>query len=163
MNAVGSPRLRGWQGHFGMRVVAGFSARWEFVMNIRVVTAATVILMVLSVPLFAQENSPLDLSGTWRWIHYEDLRERAPGAYPGDYMGVPLNDAARMRADTYDEEWNSTSLLNQCRLRGPNYQPKALDYMQFDKEFDPITRKLVAYRVSYWKTLGERIICLDGR
>ena len=108
-------------------------------------------------------SAPQDLTGTWRWISQEDERDRAPGAYPGDYRGLPLNDAARMRADTYDEEWNSTSPLNQCRSRGPTYQPKALDNMQIDKEVDPITRKLVAYRVSYWKTPGERIIWLDGR
>ena len=91
-------------------------------MNIRVVIAATLLLMALGTPLFAQENSPLDLSGTWRWIHYEDLRERHPGAYPGDYFGIPVNDAARMRADTYDEEWLSSSPLLQCRPRGPGYQ-----------------------------------------
>ena len=107
--------------------------------------------------------SPPDLTGTWRWISQEDERDRAPGAYPGDYRGLPLNDAARMRADTYDEEWNSTSPLNQCRSRGPTYQPKALDDMQIDKDVDPITRRVVAYRVSYWKTPGERMIWLDGR
>jgi len=35
--------------------------------------------------------------------------------------------------------------------------------MQIDKEVDPITRRVVAYRVSYWKTPGERMIWLDGR
>jgi glyoxylase-like metal-dependent hydrolase (beta-lactamase superfamily II) len=118
-----------------------------------------------SQPVFAQFGAlmPPDLTGTWRWLSQEDERDRAPGAYPGDYRGLPLNDAARMRADTYDEEWNSTSPLNQCRSRGPTYQPKALDDMQIDKEVDPITRKVVAYRVSYWKTPGERMIWLDGR
>ncbi len=120
---------------------------------------------VISAPAYAQFGppSPSDLTGTWRWINQEDERDRAPGAYPGDYRGLPLNDAARMRADTYDEEWNSTSPLNQCRSRGPTYQPKALDDMQIDKEVDPITRRVVAYRVSYWKTPGERMIWLDGR
>ena len=132
-------------------------------MNIRVVIAATVILIALGVPLFAQENSPLDLSGTWRWIHYEDLRERHPGAYPGDYLGIPLNDAARMRADTYDEEWLSSSLLLQCRPRGPGYQALALDPMRIEKEIDPVNRQLIAYRVSFQKTPGDRMIWLDGR
>jgi cyclase len=132
-------------------------------MNIRVVIAATLALIALGVPLFAQENSPLDLSGTWRWLHYEDLRERAPGAYPGDYMGIPLNDAARMRADTYDEEWISSSPLLQCRPRGPNYQALALDPMRIEKEIDPVNRQLIGYRVSFQKTPGDRLIWLDGR
>ena len=40
-------------------------------------------------PAVAQENSPLDLTGTWRWINHEDERDRNPGAYPGDYRGIP--------------------------------------------------------------------------
>jgi len=114
-------------------------------------------------PALAQENSPLDLTGTWRWIPHEDERDRNPGAYPGDYRGLPLNDAARMRADTYDEEWNSTSPLLQCRPRTPGYQPKGLDPMRIDKVVDPLSRQFLAYRVSYEKTPGDRMIWLDGR
>ena len=114
-------------------------------------------------PALAQENSPLDLTGTWRWINHEDERDRNPGAYPGDYRGVPLNDAARMRADTYDEEVNATSLLLQCRPRTPGYQAKGLDPMRIDKVVDPVSRQLVAYRISYEKTPGDRVVWVDGR
>src|SRR5437773_7203942 len=133
--------------------------------RLRIAVGLIFLAAATSPSVFAQFGapSPPDLTGTWRWISQEDERDRAPGAYPGDYRGLPLNDAARMRADTYDEEWNSTSPLNQCRSRGPTYQPKALDDMQIDKEVDPITRRVVAYRVSYWKTPGERMIWLDGR
>src|SRR5437762_13299213 len=110
-------------------------------MKIRMVALVALAFGALAVNVFAQENSPLDLSGTWRWLHYEDLRERAPGAYPGDYMGIPLNDAARMRADTYDEEWISSSPLLQCRPRGPNYQALALDPMRIEQEIDPVNRR----------------------
>jgi len=73
------------------------------------ITVGLIFLAALaSRPVFAQatfaQESPVDLTGTWRWINQEDERDRAPGAYPGDYRGLPLNDAARMRADTYDEE-----------------------------------------------------------
>jgi hypothetical protein len=114
-------------------------------------------------PVRAQENSPVDLTGTWRWINHEDERDRNPGAFPGDYRGLPLNDAARMRADTYDEEVNTSSSLLQCRPRTPGYQPKGLDPMRIDKVTDPLTRQLVAYRISYEKTPGERVIWVDGR
>ena len=114
-------------------------------------------------PALAQENSPLDLTGTWRWINHEDERDRNPGAYPGDYRGTPLNDAARMRADTYDEEVNATSLLLQCRPRTPGYQAKGLDPMRIDKVVDPVSRELVAYRISYEKTPGDRVVWVDGR
>ena len=114
-------------------------------------------------PVLAQENSPPDLTGTWRWINHEDERDRLPGAYPGDYRGIPLNDAARMRGDTYDEEVNATSLLLQCRPRTPGYQAKGLDPMRIDNVVDPVSRQLIAYRFSYEKTPGERLIWLDGR
>jgi cyclase len=114
-------------------------------------------------PMVAQENSPFDLTGTWRWLPYEDERDRTPGAYPGDYRGLPLNDAARMRADTYDEEINATSQLLQCRPRGPGYQAKGLDPMRIDQVVDPASRQLVALRIVYEKTPGERMIWLDGR
>ena len=128
-------------------------------------TAGALILLVslAARPALAQENSPLDLTGTWRWINHEDERDRNPGAYPGDYRGIPLNDAARMRADTYDEEVNATSLLLQCRPRTPGYQAKGLDPMRIDKVVDPVSRQLVAYRISYEKTAGDRVVWVDGR
>jgi glyoxylase-like metal-dependent hydrolase (beta-lactamase superfamily II) len=131
----------------------------------RIRTAYVVVIVALLAMRLtpAQENSPVDLTGTWRWINHEDERDRNPGAFPGDYRGLPLNDAARMRADTYDEEVNSTSSLLQCRPRTPGYQPKGLDPMRIDKVVDPLTRQLVAYRISYEKTPGERVIWLDGR
>jgi cyclase len=121
-------------------------------------------LMLLAVlasrPVFAQERSVVDLTGTWRWLHHE---EYDPDGDPGEYFGIPLNDAARMRADTYNEEWVTTSPLLQCRPRPVTFQPLGLDPMQIEKLVDPVNRQLVAFRVSYEKTPGERMIWLDGR
>src|SRR5258706_10542356 len=99
----------------------------------RIASGAMVVLAALAArPILAQERSPVDLTGTWRWIHHEDAYEMAqgPGADPGQYSGLPLNDAARMRADTYAEEWVSTSPLMQCRPRSVTYQPLGLDPMR---------------------------------
>src|SRR5689334_15293003 len=79
-------------------------------------------LWLFSISSSAQDRSPVDLSGTWRWVNQEDATNRLSGVDPGGrYEGLPLNDAARMRADTYSEEWLSTSPLLQCRPRGPTY------------------------------------------
>lgn len=133
---------------------------------LRSVFAAVAVLpvfMPLLRPAFAQEHSPVDLTGTWRWVHHEDEYEHEPGADPGEYWGLPLNDAARMRADTYRETWVTSSTLLQCRPRAVDYQPLGLDPMQIEKMVDPLNKQLVAYRVSYEKTPGERVIWLDGR
>src|SRR5258705_1488530 len=150
-------------GFFGVSFASTSGFSQGFGMRVR--TASVVMLLaVLAIrPAPAQENSPIDLTGTWRWINHEDERDRNPGAFSGDYRGLPLNDAARMRADTYDEEVNSTSILLQCRPRTPGYQPKGLDPMRIDKVIDPLTRQMVAYRISYEKTAGDRVIWLDGR
>ena len=103
-------------------------------MNIRVLVAAIVLLAISGVPVFAQENQPVDLTGTWRWIAHEDWFERQKGADPGQYWGIPLNDAARMRADTYDEEWISASETLQCRPRPTGHQQLGLDPLSSARE-----------------------------
>ena len=112
---------------------------------------------------YAQERSPVDLTGTWRWVHHEDEYEHEPGADPGEYWGLPLNDAARMRADTYNEEWVSTATLLQCRPRPVGYQPLGLDPMRIDQMVDPVSRQMLALGIAYEKTPGQRMVWLDGR
>jgi cyclase len=123
------------------------------------------LLMVVAFsPALGQQNSPVDLTGTWVWVNQEDSTNRFQGVDPGGrYEGLTINDAARMRADTYSEEWISTSPLLQCRPRGPTYQPYALDPIQIDKELDPISRQIAAYRITVHKTAGARMIWLDDR
>ena len=126
---------------------------------------AWLLYVLVSVdPLSAQQNSPVDLTGTWVWVNHEDATNRYRGVDPGGrYEGLTINDAARMRGDTYSEEWVSTSPLLQCRPRGPTYQPYALDPVQIDKQLDPISRQIVAYRVTVHKTAGARMVWLDDR
>jgi hypothetical protein len=93
----------------------------------RLTTLATAGLLLHALasvdPLSAQQNSPVDLTGTWVWVNHEDATNRFRGVDPGGrYEGLTINDAARMRGDTYSEEWVSTSPLLQCRPRGPTYQ-----------------------------------------
>ena len=129
----------------------------------RVVGSLLFFAIFASQSAVAQERSLVDLSGTWRWLHQEDYDGGGAGDDPGEYWGLPLNDAARMRADTYNEEWLTTSPYLQCRPRPVTYQPLGLDPMQIEKVINPLNRQLLAYRVSYEKTPGARMIWLDGR
>jgi len=110
------------------------------------------------------QNSPTDLSGEWRRLtNHEDAHERGPGPDPGEYWGLPLNDAERMRADAYNGEVLSTNLYLQCRPHPTGYQQLGPDQMRIEKEIDTINRQLIAYRILFQRTPGDRMIWLDGR
>src|SRR5580704_14304731 len=71
---------------------------------------------LLNMPAFAQR----DPSGEWAPRFHEDQPERIPGPEIGDYLGIPINPSARLRADSWD-----ASLLelpeNQCRPHPSDY------------------------------------------
>src|SRR5688572_22551536 len=66
----------------------------------------SIVAMLISVPAFAQ----VDLSGEWAVRTHED-----PGQPPlGDYLGIPFNEAGRLRAETTAESiWGTPEY--ECR------------------------------------------------
>jgi hypothetical protein len=44
----------------------------------------------------------VDFTGEWAPRFHEDEPERVPGPELGDYLGIPINEAARMRATTWE-------------------------------------------------------------
>src|SRR5206468_9463921 len=55
--------------------------------------ALALLVVLTAVPAFAQ----VDLTGVWAARNHEDLE----GMLPGDYTGLPINDEARTRADSW--------------------------------------------------------------
>jgi hypothetical protein len=114
-------------------------------------------LMLLVVPAFAE----MDFSGDWGPRFYEDQPERVPGPVLGDYLGLPINAAARMRADTWDAslitlpEW-------QCRPHSADYIWRGPSNLRVSKEVDPVTRELVAWHAEWLRSV-DRPIYMDGR
>src|SRR5262245_10095259 len=88
-------------------------------------------IMFAGHPAFAQ----MDFSGEWQPIFYEDQPERVAGPELGDYTGIPINDAARMRADTWMAsvqtlpEW-------QCRPHSADYIWRGPSQLRITKEVD---------------------------
>src|ERR1700691_1356991 len=67
-----------------------------------------------------QAFAQLDPSGDWNPQFTEDQLERVPGPEIGDYLGIPINDAARLRGDS----WEASLLelpVNQCRPHPSDY------------------------------------------
>ena len=113
------------------------------------------VVLMTAAPVHAQ----IDLSGSWIGSD-EHLRPRG-NAGIGDYTGLPLNDAGRLRADTWD-----ASILS---MRERQAEPHGVQYYQFrapariDKVLDPSSKQLVAYTLCCEIGARERIIWLDGR
>lgn len=101
----------------------------------------------------------IDISGSWV-SSQENYRPRG-NAGIGDYTGLPLNDAGRLRADTWD-----ASVLSQ---RERQAQPHPTQYYQFrsaariEKVLDPVTKQVVAYNLCCEFGNADRTIWLDGR
>ena len=104
-------------------------------------------------------SAQIDISGIWV-SSQENYRPRG-NAGIGDYTGLPLNDAGRLRADTWD-----ASVLSQ---RERQAQPHPTQYYQFrsaariEKVLDPVTKQVVAYNLCCEFGNADRTIWLDGR
>ncbi|MBI2150000.1 MAG: hypothetical protein HYU27_05275 [Acidobacteria bacterium] len=114
--------------------------------------------MLAGGPVSAQTT---DFSGEWNTLNHEDSDERVPGPPLGYYLGLPLNEAGRWRAESNAESiWGLPEF--QCRPHPAPYQWRAQGGVQFRKEIDPVSRELTAYHVQYQRSL-DRPIYMDGR
>jgi glyoxylase-like metal-dependent hydrolase (beta-lactamase superfamily II) len=114
--------------------------------------------VLAAVPAFAQIN----FVGEWSGRYHEDQPDRVPGEEPGDFSGVPINDAARLFADSWDVARHSI-LEHQCA-------PYTLPYMFFGpnqfriwQEHNQDTQELLAIRMHLGTYQQERTIWMDGR
>src|SRR5262244_4680074 len=91
------------------------------------------LTVLVNIPAFAQT----DFSGEWVVRNHED-----PGQPPlGDYLGIPFNDAGRLRAETSAESiWGTPEY--QCRPHSAPHQWRGLGGARILKEKNPLTREV---------------------
>jgi hypothetical protein len=116
-------------------------------------------LAAAALPAFAQA----DFAGNWAPLYHEDLPDRIPGPELGDYSGLPVNDAARLRADSYDADRISVVAEYQCRPHGADYSMRGLANMRVDPILDPVSQRLIGLHTRMGFQEMERTIWLDGR
>jgi hypothetical protein len=122
-------------------------------------TVCCLFLLGLTVPAFGQ----VDFSGNWAPLYHEDFPERIPGPELGDYMGIPINAAARLRGDSYDADRISVVTEYQCRPHGADYSMRGLSNMRIDQEYDPLTQRVLAIHTRMNFQEQSRTIWMDGR
>ena len=102
------------------------------------------------------------LRASGRLCIHEDLPERIPGPELGDYLGMPINHAARLRADAYDADRISVVPEYQCRPHGADYSMRGLANMRVTGEYDSADHLLAIHtRMNFQEQ--ARTIWMDGR
>jgi glyoxylase-like metal-dependent hydrolase (beta-lactamase superfamily II) len=129
-------------------------------MNSRRSAVSTFVFILVScaaVPASAQ----IDFSGEWAPRFWEDQPERVPGPELGDFLGIPISEAARLRAESWDAsiqtlpEW-------QCRPHSADYIWRGPSNLRIAKEVDPVSREITAFHAEWLRSV-DRAIYLDGR
>ena len=123
------------------------------------VVGFSLLLVVLGAPgAFAQA----DFTGTWGARYQEDFPERIPGPELGDYLGLPINAAARQFADSWDPS-RITLPEEQCRVHVSPYIYRGPLNLRIWEERDPATQELVAIKHTISTYDQTRTIYMDGR
>jgi hypothetical protein len=106
-------------------------------------------------PLFAQQ----DPSGEWAPPHRIFLEDDDVDI--GDYTGLPINDAARFHADTWEPLVNLPE--NMCKENGANHSWRAPVKFRVWKEIDPASQQTIAYHTYIEHLALQQTIYMDGR
>jgi glyoxylase-like metal-dependent hydrolase (beta-lactamase superfamily II) len=124
------------------------------------------IVILLNVPALAQPprpGNPPDISGEWNLVNHEDPGQLGALGQPAlaDYLGIPFNEAGRLRSDTTAESiWGTPEY--QCRPHSAPHQWRGLGGARILKEQDPLTRDIKAYHFQFMLSL-DRPVYMDGR
>jgi hypothetical protein len=110
----------------------------------------------------APAAAQVELSGVWQPRYHEDFPERIPGPELRDYLGLPINDAARQFAESWDPS-RITLPEEQCRVHVAPYILRGPTNLRVWVEKDPKTQDVIAIKM-YSSTYEQtRTIWMDGR
>ncbi len=100
----------------------------------------------------------IDLSGEWTPVREED---NTGNTELGDWVGIPMNDAARLRATAWVAsiqtlpEW-------QCRPHAVSYISRGPSQLRISKEVDPVSRQVTAWHMEWLRSI-DKAVYMDGR
>jgi len=116
------------------------------------------LFLLISTTLSAQ----VLLTGEWQPLTHEDATERSVGPDLGDYLGIPINDAARLRADSWDAS-RLTLQEQQCRVHIVSYIYRGPMAFRLWEEKDPDTQQVIAIKMYISTYEQTRTVWMDGR
>src|SRR5262245_56413603 len=98
------------------------------------------MILVAAGPGFAQR----DRSGNWAAHYHEDQPHRIPGPELGDYTGLPLNDAGRLKADSWDASI-LTLREHQAKPHPSTYSLRGPANIRITRIVDSATQETIGY------------------
>lgn len=104
----------------------------------------------------------VDITGSFNAVFHEDQPERQPGPALGDYLGLPINEAARAFADAWDSS-RLTVPEHQCRAHSAPYIMRGPLNLRIWDERNPQTQQVVAIHMDLSNFQQRRVIWMDGR
>jgi hypothetical protein len=107
----------------------------------RTFKAACILMLAASGPAFGQ----VDLAGEWAVRVHEDQPERGPGPSIGEYSGLPLNAAARQRAERWDASVLTLPEL-QCVPHPANYSANHSN-LRIWKDMNEASQQVTSWRL----------------
>jgi cyclase len=122
--------------------------------------APVMLLTALAAPRAAYAQ--IDLSGEWGTTFFEDILHRGATLVPGDNTGVPLSEAGRRKAESWDESVVATH-ERQCIPHPVTYAVRGPGNIRMVKVVDEPTGRLTAYSLQGSYVGHYRTIWLDGR
>jgi glyoxylase-like metal-dependent hydrolase (beta-lactamase superfamily II) len=124
----------------------------------RTISALFLLVVLVPSPAVAQR----DIAGNWTALYHEDQPHRIPGPDLGDYTGIPLNDAGRLKADSWDASI-LTLREHQAKPHPSTYSLRGPANIRITREVDPVTEQTIGYEL--FGTFGQatRLLWLDNR
>jgi hypothetical protein len=126
--------------------------------RIGLITLAAALALGVEAPAFAQ----IDLSGIWAPIMHEDSVERAAGPDIGDFLGLPINEAGRARA----EAWDASILTleeHTCKPHPSTYGFRGVGNLRITLNYDPSSFQVTKIDTHIQWMEQRREIWMDGR
>ena len=135
----------------------------------RTITFAAALFAILVSSAIFLAQAPLgpmvtgtDFSGSYKWLNHQDATLFTAAGDIADWGGIPLNDAARLYALSWQAS-RQTVKQQQCMGYAPPYSWMSPGNHRIWEERDPFTQRLVAIR--FWGQIAQvdRTVYMDGR